>query len=315
MNYNFAFFGSDEFSIIVLEQLMAAGHVPSLCVTQPDKPKGRKLVLTPTPLKDFCISNGIPVITPEILDKKEIIASASALEEGIAYDFFVVASYGKIIKQDILDIPARGCLNVHPSMLPLLRGASPIETAILHDMKDTGVTIMLMDAMMDHGPILVQVPITFESWPDTKAEIHDKLANYGGRLLAETIPKYMNSEIEPAIQDHTHATFTKMIKKEDGRISLEDTDYKTYLKYLALTPWPGLFFFVEKQNRQIRVKIESAHFDTRLGFVIDSVVPEGKSTMSFESFHNGYLIYLLIELCSRSGILNPGRIPIIATRI
>ncbi len=289
MNYNFAFFGSDEFSIIVLQQLLTTGLVPSLCITQPDKPKGRKLVLTPTPLKEFCLAHDIPVITPEVLDKDEIIAPKSAQGGEVAYDFFVVASYGKIIKQNILDIPTHGCLNVHPSLLPLLRGASPIETAILNDMKKTGVTIMLMDALMDHGPILMQMPHTFTEWPNTKKEVHDTLATLGGNMLAETIPKFMNSEIEAIQQDHTQATFTKMIHKEDGRISLEDTDYTTYLKYLALTPWPGLFFFIEKQNRQIRVKIESAHFDTNLGFVIDSVVPEGKSTMSFESFRNGYL--------------------------
>lgn len=289
MNYNFAFFGSDEFSIIVLQQLLSAGLAPSLCVTQPDKPKGRKLVLTPTPLKEFCISNNIPVITPEVLDEKEIISPESARGSEVTYDFFVVASYGKIIKQNILDIPTRGCLNVHPSMLPMLRGASPIETAILNDTKETGVTIMLMDAMMDHGPILMQKQHTFTQWPSAKKEVHDTLATLGGMMLAETIPKFMNGEIDPVPQDHTSATFTKMIKKEDGRILIEDTDYATYLKYLALTPWPGLFFFIEKQNRQIRVKIESAHFDAHLGFVIDTVIPEGKSTMSFESFRNGYL--------------------------
>jgi methionyl-tRNA formyltransferase len=290
MSYTFAFFGSDEFSIIVLEQLISAGYVPSLCVTQPDKPKGRKLVMTPTPLKEFCIVNRIPFITPETLDKKEIVSPAHApVGEEIRYDFFVVASYGKIIKQNILDIPARGCLNVHPSLLPEYRGASPIETAILNDTKQTGVTVMLMDAMMDHGPILAQQTRTFETWPETKKEVHDTLATLGGKMLAETIEPFMNGDIVPVPQDHTKATFTKMIQKEDGRISLTDTNYATYLKYLALTPWPGLFFFIEKQNRQIRVKVESAHFDTNTGFVIDSVVPEGKSSMSFESFRNGYL--------------------------
>lgn len=289
MNYNFAFFGSDEFSIIVLKQLLTAGHAPSLCVTQPDKPKGRKLVLTPTPLKEFCLTHDIPVITPEVLDKKEIIAPESARGTEVTYDFFVVASYGKIIKQNILDIPARGCLNVHPSLLPLLRGASPIETAILNDMRETGVTIMLMDAQMDHGPILMQKTHTFKEWPATKKEVHDTLAALGGSMLAQVIPEFMDGRIAAIQQDHTRATFTKMIQKEDGRISLNDMDHITYLKYLALTPWPGLFFFIDKQNRQIRVKVESAHFDTNLGFVIDSVVPEGKSTMSFESFRNGYL--------------------------
>lgn len=289
MPYTFAFFGSDEFSIIVLKQLIAAGFTPALCVTQPDKPKGRNLVLTPTPIKEFCIGKNIPCITPEVLSKKELIAGATTADQDVAYDFFVVASYGKIIKQNILDIPERGCLNVHPSLLPKLRGASPIETAILNDMKETGVTIMLMDAMMDHGPILMQKTHTYAEWPGSKQTVHDELATLGGQMLAETIPPFMNGAVSPQPQDHTKATFTKMIQKEDGRVSITDTDHSTYLKYLALTPWPGLFFFIEKQKRQIRVKIESAHFDPEKGFVIDSVIPEGKNSMPFESFRNGYL--------------------------
>lgn len=280
----FAFFGSDEFSIIVLEQIIAEGFVPTLCVTQPDKPKGRKLVLTPTPIKEFCIQHNIPVITPDKLDVREIESYSDS-----RFDFFVVASYGKIIAQKILDIPAHGCLNVHPSLLPEYRGASPIETAILNDTKNTGVTIMLMDAQMDHGPILAQQTHTFTDWPQTKKEVHDTLATLGGTMLAETISPFLAGEIEPKVQDHTQATFTKMIRKEDGQITLSDADRTTYLKYLALTPWPGLFFFIEKQNRQIRVKIESAHFDSENGFVIDTVIPEGKNSMSFESFRNGYL--------------------------
>ncbi len=289
MAYTFAFFGSDEFSIIVLKQLIDRGYVPALCITQPDKPKGRKLVLTPTPIKEFCLESKIPVITPEILNEKELTLPPHSPNTEVAYDFFVVASYGKIIKQKILDIPKKGCLNVHPSLLPQYRGASPIETAILNDSKDTGVTIMLMDAQMDHGPILRQDTHAFEQWPESKQEVHDALARLGGTMLADTIEPFMNGEIMQQPQDHTKATFTKMIQKEDGRISLSDTDYGTYLKYLALTPWPGLFFFIEKQNRQIRVKVESAHFDASAGFVIDSVIPEGKSPMSFESFRNGYL--------------------------
>jgi len=292
MSYTFAFFGSDEFSIIVLEQLIKAGYVPSLCITQPDKPKGRKLVLTPTPIKTFCIQNSIPVITPETLSTREIVHYSQhgiADTEPIQYDFFVVASYGKIISQKILDIPTHGCLNVHPSLLPQYRGASPIETAILNDTKHTGVTIMLMDAQMDHGPILMQRPHDFDTWPENKKEVHDTLATLGGEMLVETIEPFIQGKITPQTQDHTQATFTHMIKKEDGKINLSDTDYTTYLKYLALTPWPGLFFFITKQDKQIRVKIESAHFDQETGLVLDTVIPEGKSSMSFESFKNGYL--------------------------
>ncbi|MEY4440378.1 MAG: hypothetical protein RLY49_4 [Candidatus Parcubacteria bacterium] len=283
MNYTFAFFGSDEFSIIVLKELIQAGYVPSLCITQPDKPKGRKLVLTPTPIKEFCIEKNIPCITPEKLDAQEIINNVNE------FDFFVVASYGKIISQKVLDIPKFGCLNVHPSLLPKYRGASPIESAILNDTKDTGVTIMLMDAQMDHGPIIKQAEYVFEEWPKNKQQVHDTLAQLGGRMLAEVIQPFVQGDIVVTPQDHTQATFTRMIEKNDGKINLKDTDYTTYLKYIALTPWPGLFFFIQKDERDFRVKIESAHFDTEKGFVIDTVVPEGKASMSWDGFRNGYL--------------------------
>jgi len=283
MNYSFAFFGSDEFSIIVLEELISAGYTPSLCITQPDKPKGRKLVLTPTPIKEFCLSKNIPCITPEPLTRE-------AFDSFSQFDFFVVASYGKIISQEILDLPKHGSLNVHPSKLPQYRGASPIETAILNDTKNTAVTIMLMDAKMDHGPILKQEDVSFIEWPATKKEVHDILAHTGGKILAQTIEPYLSGNITPQVQDHAQATFTKMIQKADGQITLADTSYQTYLKYLAFTPWPGVFFFIEKQNKQIRVKIESAHFDSQKGFIIDTVIPEGKNSMTFESFRNGYLM-------------------------
>lgn len=283
MNYTFAFFGSDEFSIIVLEELIQAGYTPSLCITQPDKPKGRKLVLTPTPIKEFCIAQNIPYITPEKLSVEEITSIHAE------YDFFVVASYGKIISQNILDIPKHGCLNVHPSLLPQYRGASPIETAILNDTKDTGVTIMLMDSKMDHGPIIKQAEYLFEVWPESKQEVHDTLARLGGRTLSEIIKPFIQGDIVITEQDHEQATFTRMIKKEDGQITLEDKDYSTYLKYLALTPWPGLFFFIKKDGKDFRVKVESAHFDTTEGFVIDTVIPEGKASMGWKSFENGYL--------------------------
>ncbi len=288
MPYTYVFFGSDEFSIIVLEQLLESGFIPTLCVTQPDKPKGRKLILTPTPLKEFCIGKNIPCITPEPLTARDLNFEIEKLTPATP-DFFVVASYGKIISQKVLDIPTNGSLNVHPSLLPLYRGASPIETAIVNDSKETGVTIMLMDAQMDHGPIVKQISHTFPSWPESKKEVHDTLAVLGGKTLAEIIEPFLKKEITPLNQDHTQATFTRMIQKSDGEIQLTDTDYSTYLKYLAYTPWPGIFFFIEKQNKQIRVKIESAHFDSQEGFVIDTVIPEGKNSMDFESFRNGYL--------------------------
>ena len=281
MNYSFVFFGSDQFSVIVLEELIQNGFIPTLCITQPDRPKGRNLKKSPTILKEFCIKNKIPFETPEKLKLSSLINSN--------YDLFIVASYGKIIPQTIIDIPKYGCLNVHPSILPKYRGASPVETAILEDTKETGVTIMLMDAQMDHGPIVKQKKYTFDKWPAHRDDVRNILAHIGGKLLSETIEPFIKGDIDYTEQNHTEATFTKIIQKEDGKIELTDTDYKTYLKYLALTPWPGLFFFIEKNNSLIRIKVDSAHYDEEKGFVIDTVIPEGKKVMNWESFKNGYL--------------------------
>lgn len=281
--YTYVFFGSDEFSILVLTELIKKGFVPTYCITQPDKPKGRKLILTPTPLKEFCLTQNIEVKSPEQLSK-------IVFNDQKQFDFFVVASYGKIISQSILDIPIHGCLNVHPSLLPLYRGASPIETTLRDNNLSTGVTIIKMDAQMDHGPILAQTKYTFKSWPNTKKEVHDTLATIGGKLLVQTIESYIEDAITATEQDHTQATFTKMIQKNDGEIFLDALTYDTYLAYLAYTPWPGLFFYILKGTQKIRIKVDTAHYDSVQGFVIDTVIPEGKNSMNFASFKNGYLL-------------------------
>ena len=211
-NLNIAFFGSDEFSIKVLEELEKVNIIPNLIVTVPDKPKRRKLILTPPLTKVWAEKKNIKVIQPEKL-------TVDVFKEN--YDLFLVASYGLIIPKPILELPKYKSLNVHPSLLPLLRGASPIETAILNDMKETGVTIIKMDEKMDHGPILDQELVTFNEWPK-KELVRDKLATIGGQLLGRVIPMWVNNEIEEQEQDHDLATFTKKIKKEDGLLNLDN---------------------------------------------------------------------------------------------
>jgi methionyl-tRNA formyltransferase len=273
---NFIFFGSDDFSIEVLKVLIENNIRPQFVITQPDRPKGRNLQLTPPPIKTFCIENNIDVLQFEKLNPKEIPT----------VDFFIVASYGKIISKEILDLPKFGTLNVHPSLLPKYRGASPIETAILNDDKNTGVTIMLMDEKMDHGPILMQKTVSFSEWPK-KDLIYKQLANIGGQMLVEIIPNFINENLNPIEQNHNEATFTKLIKKEDGEILESDSDEKKWLKFIAYNPWPGTFFFINKKGKQIRVKISEAIFENDK-FMIKNVIPEGKNEMDYKSFENGY---------------------------
>jgi methionyl-tRNA formyltransferase len=282
---NFIFYGSDDFSIEVLKVLLENNFKPDFCITQPDRPKGRKLVMTPPPIKKFCEENDIKVLQPEILNKDTVPETS----------FAVVASYGKIISKEIVELPKLGTLNVHPSLLPKYRGASPIETTILNDDKKTGVTIMLMDEKMDHGPIISQKEVIFETWPD-KQIIRDQLAKTGGEMVSDIIPQMIEDNLGLIEQEHDKATYTKMIKKADGEINLEDSAEKNYLKFIALNPWPGTFYFiypersrvVEKDSKQIRIKITEAVLENN-EFIIKKVIPEGKSEMTFESFENGYL--------------------------
>jgi len=262
---NFVFFGSSHFSVFFLDALKTRRILPALIVSTPDKPQGRKLVLTPTPVSLWAKENNIPLITPPSL-KVEI-------PELKDFDLFIVASYGKIIPQTILDIPKHGVLNIHPSLLPKYRGPSPIQSAILDDDKSTGVSIMKLDAEMDHGPVLAQEKIDIKEWLPL-LEMKKIMAEKGAELL---VNNFKNTPIE---QDHSAAIYTKKTVKEDGLIDLKDDAYTNYRKYCAYTPWPSVFYFKDS----IRIKITKARFENG-AFVIEKIIPEGKSEMDFNSHY------------------------------
>ena len=285
------FFGTPRFAAIVLDELVAAGYLPVLIVTAPDKPKGRKLVLTPSEVKVWANAHHIPVLTPEKL-QDELFAQELKKAGG---DLFLVAAYGKIIPKAVLDIPKHGTLNVHPSLLPKFRGPSPIESAILSDEDHTGTSIMVLDEAMDHGPIVAQRlfegSATTEAhpslaWPPKADTLTDALAHEGGKLLAESIPTWiMTGNATP--QDHTHATFTKKITKEDGLIDLARDPLLNYKKIRAL----DAYFFVERGGKQIRVRITDAAYRELPGergeLILTRVIPEGKKEMPYADFLRG----------------------------
>lgn len=278
LNPKIAFFGSSLFSVIVLNKLKEAGFIPAYIVTIPDRPKGRKLVMTPTETKVWAEQNKILVLTPEKLDD----TFCDALK-ATNCDLFIVASYGKIIPQKVLDIPVHKALNVHPSLLPLLRGATPLETAILEDMQGTGVTIMRMDAQMDHGPIVAQEKVHIANWPCSAEALGRLLGAVGGTLLAKIIPLWVSGKIKETEQDHTKATFTKKISKEDGLIDLAGDSYKNYLRFNAHKGWPTSYFFIEVAGKNIRVIITEAEY-VEGKFVITKVIPEGKKEILYSEF-------------------------------
>src|SRR3989344_324010 len=202
------FFGTSKFAVPALKKLADSDYEIAAVITQPDKPAGRKQELSPSPVKEAAQELGLKILQPSKLDSKFEIPDS---------DIFIVASYGKIIPKSILAIPKYGTLNIHPSLLPKYRGPSPIQSAILNGDKETGVSIMVLDAEMDHGPVLANVKAQISNNKGFR-ELHDGLAVTGAELLMEVLAKYINGEIKPQPQDHSQVTFTKIITKDDGRI-------------------------------------------------------------------------------------------------
>ena len=215
MQPKYVFFGTPRFAEIVLKGLIAAGFPPMAVVCNPDRPVGRKHVITPPPTKMVAIgtSSDIDVLQPEKLDDMLVKRVAE-----YGPDFFVVAAYAKIIPAAVLAIPRLGAIGTHPSLLPSFRGASPIQTAILAGETKTGATLYLMDEKMDHGPILAQRALSLDPLTTNYEALEWELAALSATLLAETIPLFMEGAIHPLPQDESRATFTKKFITENGFI-------------------------------------------------------------------------------------------------
>jgi methionyl-tRNA formyltransferase len=284
----FAFFGSSRLSEIVLDELEKAGFLPACAVTTPDKPQGRSFKLAPTPVKAWALKKNIPVFEPAKLDAAFVETLASK-----KCDLFVVASYGKIIPARIINIPPHKTLNIHPSLLPAYRGASPLPSAMLDDAKDTGVTIMRLDEEMDHGPIVAQKPIHVPEWP-TYEDFEEMMAREGARLLAEIMPDWVAGKIAEKPQDHAQATYTKKIVKEDGLLDPAADPYLNFRKIQAYHSWPQAYFMHEARDgakmRNMRVKVTQASFSKGVKgkLHIEKVIPEGKKEMSYKDFVSGF---------------------------
>lgn len=254
MSPTILFFGASSFAIPSLEVLHRAGFPIAGVITKPDEPAGRRQKLTPPPVKIAALKLGLDVYQPKYLKQPEI-------KEIPVADLFIIAAYGAIIPSDVLAIPSRGALNVHPSLLPRWRGPSPVQYTILHGDKEAGVTIMLLDERMDHGPILAHSEWHIANSRPVYPELHDTLATRGAELLVEIIPKYVRGEVIPVPQDDMKATYSKLLKKKDGRI-----DWNKPAEYLermirAFTPWPGSWTMWPSGEQIYRVRIERADID------------------------------------------------------
>jgi methionyl-tRNA formyltransferase len=235
--FNIVFMGTAPLAAASLQALHGdAGMRVLAVVTQPDKPAGRDLKLQFSAVKQAALAVDLPVLQPERARHPEFLQQVKDL----APDLIVVAAYGQILPQSLLDVPRFGCLNVHASLLPRYRGAAPIQWAILDGQPETGVTIMKMDAGLDTGPMLSTVATAIHA-DDTGGSLHDRLAELGARLLRETIPGYVAGQITPQPQPAEGASYARKITKEDGLIDWTTPARAIWNRVRGLNPWPSAF--------------------------------------------------------------------------
>jgi methionyl-tRNA formyltransferase len=318
------FIGTPEYGAIVLDKLIKGGYPPILVITASDKPAGRKQIITSPPVKFIAQKYKIPTLQPEKIEKEGArrrregggSGAVKSEIENLKPDLAIVAAYSQIIPKDILAIPKFGFLNVHPSLLPRWRGPSPIQFTILNGDEKTGVTIIKITEKVDAGPIIAQKEIVLEG-KETYIELHNNLGELGGNLLIKTIPKFIRGEIKPESQEEAGANYSKIIKKEDGKIDWNKSAVDIERQIRAFSSWPGTFILWGDK----RIKILKARAMERIntvdypigktlvapqnelcvqtgeGFlIIEKLQMEGKKELNSEEFLRGYPNFIGIVL-------------------
>lgn len=245
------FMGTPDFAAAALKSLIDAGHEVVLAVTQPDKPKGRSGQLQTSPVKDVAVEAGIPVFQPVKIRLPEEVAELKKYEA----DVYIVAAFGQILSQEILDMPKYGCLNIHASLLPKYRGAAPIQYVIVDGEEKTGITIQQMNAGIDTGDILytVETAITED---ETFETLHDRLTELGAKAIVDMLPLLEQGKITPVPQNDADSSYVKMIKKEQGHIDFTKSAITIERLVRGLNPWPSAFTFYN--GKQMKVWVAKA---------------------------------------------------------
>jgi len=233
---NIVFMGTPAFAVPSLEMLIEEGYNVVAVVTQPDRPQGRKKVLTPTPVKEAALRHGIPVLQPQRLRNPEAVAELAEYKP----DLIVTAAYGQILPKSVLDMPPLGCLNVHGSLLPAYRGGAPIQRSIINGEKVTGITLMYMAEGLDTGDMIARVEVPIED-DDTAGTMFDKLSLAGARLLKEQLPTLVQGKVAAEPQDESKATYAPNLTREDERIDWSKTSRQIYDQIRGLVPYSGGF--------------------------------------------------------------------------
>jgi len=302
--YKIVFMGTPEFSAIILKKLIDSYlYCPQVVITAPDQPQGRKKVLQPSPVKKIALNSNIKVWQPiSFKDNREIKKKLRKIKA----DLFIVAAYGLILPSEILSIPLQGCLNVHPSLLPRHRGASPLQQTILDNDAETGTTLILMDEKVDHGPIIGQNKLEKSVRNLDYPSLNIALAKLSANSLLSTLPQFLKGTIKPQPQNHELATFTKKIKKRYGKINWKQSAKKIEREIRAYRPWPGSFAFLgSKKITIIKAEVLETKHTKKPGtlfsqnkipavacgknaLILKKLQIAGKNLINGQEFLNGY---------------------------
>lgn len=277
---NFVYFGSFRMSADILEGLVSSGLTPLAVVCSPDRPQGRKQIMTAPAVKQLIIERGWPIEILQPTSTLELEAISHKLK-AFSCDLFIVMGYPKIIPKEIITLPRLGTVGVHPSLLPKYRGASPIQSALLAGEAETGVTLYCMDEKMDHGPVLASSEWLIANSVQN-SELEKQLAEVAVKLLVETLPKFIAGRIEPKEQNHALATFTRKFRATDAQVDMtKDSAVIIYNKIRAFTPEPGVWTMNFPGREGVRVKLLEAELvDNELK--ISVIQPEGKKPLHFK---------------------------------
>ena len=256
--------GTPQFAATILEALLCSSYQVCAVYTQPDKPAGRRHPVVFSPVKKLALERQIPVFQPETLKSSEVMNKLASSEPGL----IVVAAYGAMLPPEVLSLPKFACLNVHSSLLPRHRGPAPVASTILCGDEITGVTIMIMDAGMDTGPILTQEEAGISSM-DTTGSLSTTLADLGAKLLLETLPGWFSGELTPKVQDEAQATYSKLITSEDAEIDWHLSAVKLWRQVRAYNPWPISYTWYQGKRLKVHRSIPIDNItDVEIGEVI-----------------------------------------------
>ena len=301
---NVVFMGTPDFSVGTLEEIIKAGHTVSAVVTQPDKPKGRGGAVAMSPVKEVALKNGLTVLQPVKASNPEFVEEL----RGYNPDVIVVVAFGQLLPKAIIDMPKYGCINVHASLLPKYRGASPIQWAVIDDCEYSGVTTMQMNEGLDTGDILLVEKVKLDK-KETAGSLFDKLSEVGAKLLVDTLKQKEAGKIKPVVQNDSEATYVKMINKSFGEIDFNLSAKRIECLIRGLNPWPSAYTHLNGKMLKIWdadvcedeenstdnavgtvTKVNKNSFVVKCGdgsLIINEVQLEGKKRMDAGSFLRG----------------------------